>query len=267
MNKGQSYCKNIALQHATGDYISFIDSDDFVSQNFLEEMLSTSLANDSDSVMCNLVCEDKKEHKFKEKPLEEKVCCNFFDRLLVIKNGSCCDKLFKSEMIKKYGITFPEGIYWEDNEFLLKCMYYSNKLVTTNLCSYYYRYNQTSTTNKIDNSQVLKESASVLLHNIMDFFMDKDVTSKENEQLLKFCVKSFCMKYINDSEFKLPPQVDRRKVIHLVTLPRYKNIYQRIFSIKNSLNKKHKIITILGIRINIKCNQKRMNRKIWRKHG
>ena len=252
VNKGQGYCKNIALQHVTGDYISFIDSDDFVSQNFLEEMLTSSLNNDSDIVMCKFVYEDKKSHTFKCDLLKEKIYYKFFDKLSVINNGSCCDKFFKSEIIKKYNITFPESIYYEDNEFLLKNVYYSNKLYVTNKCSYYYRYNPLSTTNKIDNSQILKESASVLLKNIMAFFDDKHITPKEYEKIVYFCIKSFCMKYIiNDTEFKLPPQIDRHKAIRLVTLPRYKNIFQKIFSLKNT-QPDMKVMTIFGFPIFLK---------------
>lgn len=52
-NYGIGYSRNIGIDNSLSDYISFIDSDDFVSENFIEELYSTALKNDADIVFTN----------------------------------------------------------------------------------------------------------------------------------------------------------------------------------------------------------------------
>ncbi len=56
-NRGVSAARNTALAHATGDYISFIDPDDWINPNMYEVMLAQLLANDADGVACNVIYE------------------------------------------------------------------------------------------------------------------------------------------------------------------------------------------------------------------
>lgn len=54
-NKGQGYARNRGLKNATGDYIAFVDSDDWVYEDYIESMLKTALQNNCELVACSLV--------------------------------------------------------------------------------------------------------------------------------------------------------------------------------------------------------------------
>ena len=54
LNGGLSDARNYGMRIICGDYVSFIDSDDYISENFIEVLLSTALKSDSDIVECNL---------------------------------------------------------------------------------------------------------------------------------------------------------------------------------------------------------------------
>lgn len=255
LNRGQSFCKNKALECATGDYISFVDSDDFVSSDFLEGMISVAIKKNTDIVMCDLLLEDKKLRRYNKRLLKTGSYSSLWEKLSILKNGSCCDKLFKFELIKKYNIEFPIGCLYEDNEFLLKAIYYANKIRTTQNSCYYYCYNPKSTTRKKTNHLELKNSASSILKNIINFYNTKNLTQKEYNLLLQFCIKSFCSQHIEDDDFVLPASIEKSKLLRMITRPKYKNFYQRLFSLVN-ITKKTKILTILFIPIRLKIKIK-----------
>lgn len=54
-NGGQGSARNFGLSKAKGNYISFVDSDDWLDLNALEEMYNVAIANDSDVVICDMI--------------------------------------------------------------------------------------------------------------------------------------------------------------------------------------------------------------------
>ena len=106
-NSGLSYSRNVGLENAIGDYIGYIDSDDYVDLDFYEKLMDSIVQYNSEVAICDVkvVYEDKNVELVSK-------CCNFndFNVVNVINNGlaaSACNKLFKKELISKY--PFAEG--------------------------------------------------------------------------------------------------------------------------------------------------------------
>ena len=59
-NEGLSEARNFGLKKATGDYIAFIDSDDYVETNMISEMIKCASKNNSDIVVCDIFDEYEK---------------------------------------------------------------------------------------------------------------------------------------------------------------------------------------------------------------
>jgi len=117
-NKGTSTARNIGLQKAVGEYIFFLDSDDYLPKQSLEIFLKVAYLSSVDVVVSeNMVKFDEKIPftwfrfcwKLHTEPLKELTR----NRKIF---SSACNKLYKSEIIK--GMRFIEGIYFEDWPFI-----------------------------------------------------------------------------------------------------------------------------------------------------
>lgn len=70
-NRGLSEARNTGIDAATGEYLAFVDSDDYVEPEYIESMLSTAQRNNADMVICSYVDEDEHCHPKEETPFVE----------------------------------------------------------------------------------------------------------------------------------------------------------------------------------------------------
>ena len=106
-NSGLSYTRNVGLDKATGDYISFIDSDDYIPENFYEELINSIESNKSDISVCDINIIQGKKNTLNTcggDTIDE-----IINKPLV---ASSCNKLFKKEVFD--GVRFEVGKINED---------------------------------------------------------------------------------------------------------------------------------------------------------
>lgn len=114
-NRGLSAARNAGLKIATSNYISFIDSDDFVHTQFLEILYNAIKLNNCDVSGCNFAKISNNKDDPEISSLQCKTYVPALDVLLDKKNFihfNVWNKLYKHEAIKN--ILFVEGIYYED---------------------------------------------------------------------------------------------------------------------------------------------------------
>jgi glycosyltransferase involved in cell wall biosynthesis len=117
-NKGAGAARNRGLDVANGEYLSFLDSDDFFAPTMLEEMYELAKANDNDIVICKTKAfnqQTKKEEQtkwtLKERLLPSKKvfsCYDISDYAFNYAMGWAWDKLYKRTFIQIHGIKFQE---------------------------------------------------------------------------------------------------------------------------------------------------------------
>ena len=145
-NSGVSVARNTGIEHATGDFIHFMDVDDLVNLDFYEKMISASLATDADMVCSEMVHERLPylNLQFDAKQLavniEEKM------QLTNVKQqGACYKYLFRTDFLRKHKLKFEkEFISAEDLMFSFQAVYFANKIVSVPQAVYYYKHREQS---------------------------------------------------------------------------------------------------------------------------
>ena len=142
-NGGLSDARNYGIKKASGSYICFIDSDDWVEKNYIERLLLKIYENDCDISICNPIYDfENGVSKIKQKKNNKSnYIMNSEEAILELNNFryfdmSACFKLFKKELFNN--IKFPKEKYCEDFYIMFKLFDKANKIVYFNEYLYHY---------------------------------------------------------------------------------------------------------------------------------
>lgn len=133
-NRGLSYSRNYGLKKSTGDFIGYIDSDDYVEPDYYEKLMSSIKDNKSDIAICDIKLVDEQTNKIQRC----KCYANDFDVYSVVNNSfaaSACNKLFKRKNIEKY--PFAEGKVNEDIAVVIPTVIQAKKISYADTCYFY----------------------------------------------------------------------------------------------------------------------------------
>lgn len=216
-NKGLSYSRNVGLEKATGEYIGYIDSDDYVDSTYYEQMMKAIKKEKSEIAIADMkiVYEDGSFPDYVSKG-----CNGEVNTLNIIKNGlaaSACNKLFKRKIIEKY--KFSEGKLNEDLAVILPSIVAAKKISYVENNNYYY----VQHTGSIQNSRFSDRR--------FDIFYGVELTLKR--------IKG-CKNYAKISQAIIYEQLI---VLLIYVIPKEKNLIRRHHILKkyNQLSKKYNI--------------------------
>ena len=145
-NGGLAAARNTGLEKCTAEYVAFVDSDDYVSPNYLELLVSAIKKNDCDISACGYILEEENGNEKYRTERGSGVMDNemFLNNMLIPINRSygafVWNKLYKNEIIKKYNIRFPseKRYLFEDHYFNYEYMKYAKRACYTSSCAYHY---------------------------------------------------------------------------------------------------------------------------------
>ena len=158
-NKGLSGARNTGIDISKGDYLCFIDSDDFVTANYVESFVNEIEATNADFVLCDIISSkftDASMELDENRILSPEDCRNWLTNpisreyvLMVV----AWNKLYKRKLFESF--RFPDGKLHED-EFMINHMIYNiDKVAYISKANYVYRNNEASITGK-DNANNIK---------------------------------------------------------------------------------------------------------------
>ena len=148
-NGGQATARNFALSVARGEYIGYVDSDDWIAENMYDGMLHTLIDNDCDVCVCGryAVTEEDIRPSFGSRVESVTVMdkAEAIRRFLVYDSvdSSVWDKLFKRSVIEN--VTFPAGYICEDIPFVYDALVNADRVVHCAKSYYYWLHRQGST--------------------------------------------------------------------------------------------------------------------------
>lgn len=143
-NQGVSAARNALLDKVAGDYVLFVDSDDWIEPETVEYLVAKAESCNADIVKCNMVINDTEVNKapYNEVAWNQETAIENFLMHTVFR-GSLCDKLVRASLYKD--IRFDNKIsYGEDALAVWHALQKTNNVVMTDRQLYHYRMNNTS---------------------------------------------------------------------------------------------------------------------------
>lgn len=156
-NEGQGIARNIGIDNASGEYIAFVDSDDFIKEDMLEKLYKSAINNNLDLVMCKVASFDELTSEINDslwyyslgvfKDFEKNVFSHKDTRDFTCEiSVTPYNKLYKNSFIKKHNIKFAENLIFEDEVFFYDVYLKANKISIVDETLYYYRMNRKGST-------------------------------------------------------------------------------------------------------------------------
>lgn len=180
-NGGLSDARNYGMPYATGKYIAFLDSDDYVEETMYEEMYNIAEKENADMVDCDFVWEypNRKRKDIGEIYKNKK---EMIEKCRVV----AWNKIIKREILEKTKIKFPAGLRYEDMEFFYKLVPYINKVSFIKKCFVHYVQRE----NSIANTQnVRTKEIFIILDNVISYYKEKGLYDEYRDELEYIYVK------------------------------------------------------------------------------
>ena len=178
-NIGAGASRNRAIKECKYNIVSFIDSDDYLDDNYYEELFKEMESSHADLVACDIMMVDEKTG---DKTLAK--ACNFVpSKYNLIDTGlgaSPCNKLFKKEYLLKY--PFAEGIMNEDIAAVLSIIANCKKVSYTDKTKYYYVQHSSS----VQNSELSEKKLDIIKS--VEIFEERIKGNKEEDDFVRAVV-------------------------------------------------------------------------------
>ena len=286
-NRGQGYARNKGLEAASGEYIGFVDPDDWVEPDMYEQMYNLAEKYNADTVECNY------EHYIEspktvttmpgniKRPLPETsdgiLSYNWTQlpgqHLIWSGPHAVWNKIFSKKMINDEHIRFTEGTLAEDALFTIHSRICSLRTIQCPKIFYHYRTRQDSACNKISDNRFDFFTA---VRDIKRILTQYNIYEQQQNYFYKFLLYSFPQYYnstppARQNEFKqiyyeLLPDACRQILDDILLSQTPCTWKQKIFSVQKTykLTDKsteeiftlYRIFTILGIKIKVRSKQK-----------
>lgn len=208
-NHGPGYARNSGLKIAKGEYILFIDSDDWIREDTLQELYEI-VKNDKniDLIIFQYVNYDDEKDKFYDEEFDSELkkyvnkTFNYEDVSNIYLQPNPNMKFYKKSLIEENNIQFPEELFFEDKPFHTEIVLQSNKIYYTDKTYFFRRRRQGSVTAKADDILFDSVKISNLVVNVYkksgkyEQYMKNVINAKIS--YLKYCYRIIRDEYKQD---------------------------------------------------------------------
>ena len=219
-NGGLSDARNYGIQYAEGEYIGFVDSDDYLDITMYEKLYNRAIEKNADIVVCGYYGINEEKGKYK---CLQKGNVSHFDqdlhenpKLLYINAPYAWNKIFRRDLFINNKISFPKGKIYEDIATVYPLMLHANRISKVNEPLYYYVLKREGAITATFSEKLLQIYSSLSILN--DYYISHEAFDEFNDVLgfinLKHTILRF-RDFVHYSNRKLQFQVVREGFRHL----------------------------------------------------
>ena len=188
-NESLPQARKTGFENSTGEYIQFVDSDDWIEPDMVEKLYVAAKNADADIVACDYYINNVHEYRYEIQTIDTE---NIFNNLGFIGTASVWSKLFSRNIIAC--IQFPKTEKYEDRVITQQAFFYARKILKVSIPLYHYCYNGDAISYQITPEKYIKWRNNILF--IVDFLVKK---SEGNFTLNR---DNIC-NYVNKFKFKV----------------------------------------------------------------
>ncbi|MCH5166322.1 MAG: glycosyltransferase family 2 protein [Erysipelotrichales bacterium] len=217
-NQGSAAARNNGIKHAEGEYLTFVDADDFIDSDYIETLV-TNIA-DNDFIVSGYKSCDSIKTLFTKKPYEDAIWSAF-------KYIATCGKLYKTDFVKKNNIKFGTKYkIGEDVYFTMNAITRTNKIKTVSYAGYNYFVNTSSLTHTVNQTKETKNNEMISLLQEVDKLI-------ENNEFVHLYRNEISYFYLKTFVFHLEQQR------HILNMQEYFLEYKNCFEVIEKISMKY----------------------------
>ena len=213
-NGGLSDARNYAIPYARGEYIAFLDSDDYVETNMYKEMYEIAQKENSDMVECNFIWEYPNKTR-----IDIGTTYNNKHEMIEKIRVVAWNKLIKREILEKSKVQFPKGYRYEDVEFTYKLIPFLEKVSVckTPMVHYVQREGSISNVQNKRNAEIFD-----VMEHVMDYYKENNLYEEYYQELEYLYARyAFCSSFLRI--VKIKDKEIRKQLLDMT----WNNVYEK----------------------------------------
>ena len=225
-NGGVSSARNLGLDNARGEWVTFVDSDDWVNDSYIQNLYS-SVCDEVDLVVSSAILVNHSS-PYKYSYRKTKISQNNFEELFnsfdLDKRTSPWGKLYATQVIKDNNLRFIQGMHiGEDAQFLYRYLVSCRDVIISNHMDYFYCYDTEGSLTKKINPVESEQVALIEMNKAIDLLIEKRlITGELALKKLQRLKGYYIHRCITSVYHYRPPYKERIKRLKLVNIMTYK---------------------------------------------